>query len=99
MEMKTWTLDEVRAHFREVLGEMAALKTPLAIDQEGTVWAFGRWYGEVPHFRTGFGHWSETVLEQDYQFARCLPLRPHVSERQPTESDLQWVDFYLRKPD
>jgi len=89
------------ASLRALVREMVSEKTNLAIDAIGDVWAFGRWYGEHAHFRKNFGHWSETVLEEQHDlFTRLWPLRPyHAARPLFSDEDRKWTDFYLKKPD
>lgn len=93
--MKRWKDEDVRTHFRELFREMIDLKTNLAKDAEGGVWAFGAWYGERAHFRRGFGHWSEEVLDE-HHLARLLPLVAYVDERPVGKDDKAWSEYYLR---
>lgn len=73
---KEWSEERIVNHLREVFTEMVRLRTNLVRDREGAVWAFGKWYGDRPHFRKNMDHWSEEVLIEDWQFSAFLPLVP-----------------------
>lgn len=91
------TDQQIREYFNELLERMAAAKTNLAKDSQDTVWAFGPWYGESPHFRCNFGGWDEAVLTVDIVSTR-MPFEPFVDSREPTEEDRKWAEFYLTPP-
>lgn len=85
----------LKNHLKAVLYDMADKRTNLIIDNDGYVWAFGRWYGERPHFRTGLGHWGELALDDFWIKARS-PFRAHVIDRPVTENERGWLEYYQR---
>jgi hypothetical protein len=90
---------EIKEMLRSCLKEMIRLKTTLAKDSDGNVWSFGPWYGDKPHFRRDFGHWSESVLE-DYQLRReGFKLEAYVSNEKPSQNKIDWTEYYLKPTD
>lgn len=85
---------EAKDFFRGLVRTMGDFGTTTCVDERGTFWALGRWYGEGLHFRCNFGHWSEAVL--DLNDPRALTLEPWVDYREPAEEQRAWGEFYSR---
>jgi hypothetical protein len=84
--------EEIKADAKALLKACAKAKTCNIKDKDGRIWRFGTWYGDTPHFRTGFGHWSEMVLDVS-NFDQFAPYTP------ATEQDLgDWEQFYKESP-
>ena len=89
------TEDEIKNSISALFRAMAELKTNMAIDSKGVVWAYGRWYGGRGHFRANLGDFSEMVLKDDMLEDR-MPFRPYLDESPVSPDAEAWADHFLR---